>query len=342
MKTIQLIETGKPLREQQTETPRPGEHDVLVRVKAAGICHSDAHYRSGLSPAGPLPLTPGHEIAGVVEQAGAKVKNLKAGDRVCIHYLITCGTCEHCRKGHEQFCHRGSMLGKHRHGGYAEFVLVPARNAFVLPGEISYEHGAVLMCSSSTCLHALRKARIQPGEVVAVFGVGGLGMSAIQIARALEASVIYAVDIDRERLALAERFGAVPIHAGSKDPVSAIHAMTFGRGVNVALELVGLPQTAQQAVQSVGVLGRAVMVGLSGEGFNVQPYTELIGKEAEVIGSSDHLRTEIPELLHLAMTGKIQLDDIVTGTIPLAAEHINHALDELDRFGRGIRTVIRP
>lgn len=340
MKTVQLVSPGSPLALQEREVRPPGEHDVVVCIKACGICHSDAHYRSGLSPAGPLPLTLGHEIAGVVEETGGRVKGLHRGDRVCLHYLLNCGTCKYCRKGLEQFCDSGAMIGKHRDGGYAEYITVPAGNAVPLPASIPFEHGAVLMCSSSTCLHALKKARLQPGEVVAVFGAGGLGLSAIQIARALEASVVYAVDISAERLALAEQLGAVPLRADGADPVAAIREMTFGRGVDVALELVGLPQTALQAVQSIGILGRAVMVGVTGESFDIRPYTELIGKEGEVIGSSDHLLAELPELLQLVLRNRLALDTIVTSKIPLVPERINHALDELDRFGGGVRTVI--
>jgi len=342
MKTVRLITTGSHLREQEAQVPHPDEFDVLVRVKAAGICHSDAHYRSGLSPAGPLPLTLGHEIAGVVEETGGRVKTLKTGDRVCLHYLVTCGTCDYCRKGFEQFCVRGSMLGKHRHGGYAEYVVVPQRNAVPLPPDIQFEHGAILMCSSSTCLHALRKARLQPGEVVAVFGVGGLGMSAIQIARALEASIVYAVDINRERLSRAEQLGAIPILADKQDPVAVLRKLTFNRGVDVSLDLVGLPQTASQAVQSLTVFGRAVMVGLSGESVDIQPYTELVCKEAEIIGSSDHLLSELPELLDLVLKKKLNLGSIVTGTVPLREQAINKVLDDLEQFGAGIRTVITP
>ncbi|HLA68432.1 MAG TPA: zinc-binding dehydrogenase [Bacteroidota bacterium] len=342
MKSVRLVTTGTPLQQQDTEIPDPGEFEVLVRVKAAGICHSDTHYRSGLSSAGPLPLTLGHEVAGTVQKIGSRVKNVKIGDRVCLHYLVTCGTCEYCRKGFEQFCVRGSMLGKHRHGGYAEHIVVPQRNAVPLPAEIPFEHGAILMCSSSTCLHALKKARLQPGEVVAVFGAGGLGMSAIQIARALEASVVYAIDINKDRLSLAEKLGAVPILADRQDPVAALRAMTYNRGVDVAMELVGLPQTARQAVQSLAILGRAVMVGLGREPFDVQPYTELIGREAEIIGSSDHLLSELPELFDLVRRKKLNLESIVTDTVPLHEEPINRALDELERFGRGVRTVIVP
>ena len=326
------------------ELPIPSvvESDVLVRVKAAGVCHSDAHYRAGVSPAGPLPITLGHEVAGVVEKVGSHVSSLRVGDRVCVHYLATCGECKYCRQGNEQFCSSGQMIGKHRDGGYAEYLRMPERSVVPLPDEISFEHGAVLMCSSSTSLHALRKARMAEGETVAIFGAGGLGMSAIQLARAFGASRIYAVDINRKKLELAEKFGAIRVNAAKTDPVSEIRQLTQGKGVDVALELVGLPQTARQAVVSLGTMGRAVMVGLTDRSFEIFPYTEILGKEAEVIGSSDHLLSELPSLLELVRQKKLDLSEIVTDTVPLEDSSINKVLDELERFAGNVRTVIIP
>src|SRR5262249_19630767 len=156
--------------------------EVRVAVRAAGICHSDAHYRAGVSPMGALPITLGHEIAGVIDKLGPGVTALAAGDRVCLHYFVSCGTCSECRAGNEQFCERYAMLGHHRDGGFAEFVTVPARNAVRLPDGIPFDQGAIMMCSSVTSLHALRKARLRLGETVAIFGSGGLGASAIQLA----------------------------------------------------------------------------------------------------------------------------------------------------------------
>lgn len=147
-------------------TPSPGPNDLLVRVRAAGICHSDAHYRAGISSVEPLPMTLGHEVAGVVEQIGGEVKTVKPGDRVCLHYLATCGDCHWCRVGNEQFCRGAQMIGKHRAGGFAEFIVMPARSVFALPDEIPFPQGAILMCSSATSLHALRQTRMQPGESV--------------------------------------------------------------------------------------------------------------------------------------------------------------------------------
>src|SRR4051812_24112452 len=213
MKAIQLVRPGTPVEMRTVPTPVIGAGDVLVRVRAAGICHSDAHYRAGRSPVRPLPLTLGHEVAGTIESVGSDVKNISVGDRVCLHYLTSCRHCFHCDRGEEQFCPTGSMIGHYRDGGWAETIVVPARNAVPLPEEIPFEHGAVLMCSASTSLHALRRARLSGGESVAVFGVGGLGMAAIQLARALGAIDVYAVDIDRSKLDVATSLGAIVVDA---------------------------------------------------------------------------------------------------------------------------------
>ncbi len=342
MKAVRLARIGQPLVEQEVPQPAPGPGEVLVQIKAAGICHSDAHYRAGTSPAGPLPLTLGHEVAGVVAEAGPGVSALRVGDRVCLHYLVTCGDCYYCSAGREQFCPSGAMLGKHRDGGYAEYVTVPARNAIPLPAEIPFEQGAIMMCSSATSLHALRKARLQPGETVAVFGAGGLGMSAVQLARACGAQDVYAVDINPGRLALAGRHGAIPMDARSGDPVGEIRRLTAGRGVDVALELIGLPQTMRQAVQSLAVLGRAVLVGISARPFEIDSYRELLAREAEVIGSDDHLLHELPGLVELVRRGRLDLGEVITRTVPLEAGAINEVLDGLERFGEGVRTAIIP
>ena len=164
MKAVRLVEIGQQLQLQEVAVPQLGDGDVLVRVKAAGICHSDAHYQAGTSPVGYLPLTLGHEVSGTVEQVGSQASAVEIGDRVCVHYMATCGACAYCRAGQEQFCITGQMIGKHRDGGYAEYIAVPARSVVPLPDEIPFEHGAIAMCSSATCFHALRKASSSPGS----------------------------------------------------------------------------------------------------------------------------------------------------------------------------------
>jgi len=342
MKAVRLVKTGEPLELHEVPIPSPGTNDVLVRIKAAGICHSDAHYRAGISSVEPLPMTLGHEVAGVVEQVGDGVGKIIPGDRVCLHYLATCGECDWCRAGNEQFCVTAQMIGKHRDGGYAEFILMPARSVFQLPDEIPFAQGAIMMCSSATSLHALRKARLQPGESVAVLGVGGLGISAIQLAKALGAGDVFAVDINPRKLELAVRLGAVPVHAAEVNPVTAIQELTHGVGVDVALELIGLPLTMQQAVRSLAIKGRAALVGITGKSFPLAPYQEVINKEAEIIGVSDHLATEMPELLDYARRGLLDLSNAVTRTVPLEADLINDTLNGLEKFGDEVRAVVSP
>ncbi len=289
MRAVQLIQIGTLLENKDVPVPEIGVQDVLIRVAAAGICHSDAHYRAGISKIDNLPLTLGHEVAGRVERVGRDVTNIGAGDRVCLHYLVHCGTCEFCLRGLEQFCRTGQMIGKHRDGGYAEFIKVPAANAFALPDKISFEVGAIMMCSSATAFHALNKARLKPGESVAIFGFGGLGFSALQLARALGCGEIYVVEINPTKLASINNFGVVAIDAKAGDPVEQIREATRGKGVDVSLELIGSAKTMRQAVQCLAPLGRAALVGLTAESMSVSPYTELINKEAEIIGVSDHL-----------------------------------------------------
>lgn len=342
MKAVRFVGVGKPLEMQDIPVPEIDDCEILVKIRAAGICHSDAHYRSGISPVGFTPITLGHEVAGVVEKAGPHVSNVKPGDRVCIHYLITCGDCYYCSTGNEQFCSRGKMIGHHLDGGYAEYIAVPSRNAVILPEEISFEQGATLMCASATSFHALMKGRIRPGDKVAVFGVGGLGQSAIQLARAFGATSVFAADINEERLKLASRYGAIPVNCKTNDPVKEIKRHTGNRGVDVALELVGLSQTQKQALQSAGPMGRVVIVGLSNHTLEVNTYTELLGNEVELIGSNDHLLQELPRLIEFAAKKMLNTSEIVTRTIPLDAESINKTLDALEKFEDGVRTVITP
>jgi 2-desacetyl-2-hydroxyethyl bacteriochlorophyllide A dehydrogenase len=342
MKAVRLVEIGQPLELHDIPIPDVGPQDVLVKVKAAGICHSDAHYRAGVSPVRPLPMTLGHEVAGIVEEIGETVAGTQPGDRVCLHYMVTCGHCEYCHMGSEQFCTSGSMIGKYRPGGYAEYISLPVRNVFKLPEEIPFEQAAIMMCSSSTSFHALRKARIKAGETVAVFGVGGLGKSAVQLAYAMGALQVFGVDLNPDKLALAEEYGAIPINASQVDAVKEIKRLTNGRGVNVALELIGLPVTMRQAIECVGVFGRIALVGLSDKTVEVNPYVELLGKEAEIIGVADHLASEIPTLIKFVRSGKLDLSRVISHTIPLEADVINEALDQLDAYRHTGRVVITP
>ena len=336
------MQVGKPLEETGIALPEIGSSDVLVRVKACGICHSDAHYRGGISAIDRLPLTLGHEVAGRVEAVGHEVAHLSPNDRVYLHYLVSCGSCAFCIRGDEQFCVEGQMIGKHRDGGYAEFIKVPARNAFLLPDEIPFEHGAIMMCSSATALHALNKARVQSGDSVAIFGFGGLGYSAFQLARAFDCGEIYGVEINPAKLASIAALGGVAIDATAGDPVEQVREATGGKGVDVSIELVGSAITMEQAVRCLGIFGRAALVGLTADSMSILPYAEIINKEAEIIGVSDHLAAELPELMQLACSGKLSFSPNALRFVDLDASQVNAALDAVENSTDHIRTVIVP
>jgi propanol-preferring alcohol dehydrogenase len=233
------------------------------------------------------------------------------------------------------------MIGKDVDGGYAEYIVVPEQNAVPLPEEIPFSHGAVLMCSFATALHALRKARLAEGESVAVCGTGGLGMAAIGLARALGASTVFGIDVNDAKLRAAEKLGAIVIDASRENPIETVLDRTAGNGVDVALELVGKPATAQLAVRILAVQGRAAMVGLANTSTDINMYSDLIGREREIIGVSDHLPEEIEELIGLVKNGQLDIAAAVSRSVPLEEDAINAVFDELDAYsGHSIRTVI--
>lgn len=340
MRALQITAAGRPLEPVDLPDPAPEAGEIVVRVEAAGICRSDIHYRAGTRPVPALPLVPGHEVAGTVISAAPDVTTPAVGDPVALHYLVTCGACPQCRRGAEQFCAVGEMLGLDRDGGYAEAIRIPARNAHRIPDTVSTRAAAVMMCSTATALHALRRGRLGPGDSVALLGAGGLGMSAIQLAEVLGADRIYAIDIDAGRLATAADLGAIPVDGGG-DITSAVSRLEPG-GVDVAVELVGSAELMRIAIALLAPGGRAVAVGITDHEFGLDPYRDLIRREIDVLGAADHLSSEVDEILQRAARGEIDVDRLVTAEIPLDAAAVNRAMDALEGFGPGIRTVITP
>lgn len=294
MRAVRLVQYGSPLETQQVAAPA-GE--AVIRIRAAGICHSDGHYRAGRGTT-TLPVTLGHEIAGVTEN----------GDRVALHYLLP----------------NGAMLGKEADGGYAESIAVPAANLVRIPDEVSFEEAAIMMCSTATAYHALRLANLQPGEPVAILGFGGLGFSALQLAKALGAGEIFVADRFPEKLALAKRFGAIP----------ELHA------ADVALEFSGSEALALKALRMLKPGGRLMIVAINLRSMHFDPYADVLAKERRIIGVSDHTPQELVELMELARTGAIDLSHAITRRVPFDAAAINEVLDDLDRGTAHIRTVI--
>jgi propanol-preferring alcohol dehydrogenase len=338
MKALRLSSFGQPLRVDQVPSPTPGPDDVVVEVRAVGVCHSDAHYRGGRGTVPRLPVTLGHEIAGVVVERGERVTAPVVGARVAVHYLAACGTCAGCGHG-EQFCLLGEMIGKDRDGGQAERVLLPARNAVPVPQGVSDEQAAIMMCSTATALHALRKGRLEQGETVLVLGFGGLGVSIARLGTLLGARRILAVDRVAAKLKAARAAGAIPIDA-SGDVTEQILAATDGAGADVAIDLAGHPPLATAALRALAPGGRLVLVALNPKALDFNPYRDVLVKEREIIGCSDHTRDEIVELLNWAAAGRLDLADAITRRIPLEAGAVNAALDELEQGSDHFRTVI--
>jgi len=341
MRAVRLHAAGQPVCDETVPDARPAEGEVLVRVEAAGICHTDAHYRKDPGRAR-LPVTPGHEIAGVVVEKAPGVESPVAGDRVAVHYLVGCGDCRYCRAGAERFCARVEMIGKERDGGWAETIAVPAQNAVAVPDAVSFAEAAIMMCSSATALHALRLAHVRPGESVLISGFGGLGVSAVQLAGVLGAGGVIVADIVPGKLAAARDFGAHPLDASDPGFADALAAATGGRGVDVAVDFAGTPASRAAALRALAPEGRLVIVALDARPFPLDPYRDVLAGERRIIGCSDHTRGDLDELMGLAAAGSIDLSRAITRTVPLEARAINVVLDDLAEGTSHLRTVVLP
>jgi propanol-preferring alcohol dehydrogenase len=303
MHAVRLTHLTSPLIDDDVPEPSVGDGEVLVDIRAAGICHSDAHYRAGGGSVN-LPLTLGHEIAGVVRGTG---------QRVALHYL------------HDD----GRMLGKEVDGGYAESIVVPASNAVPIPDGVSFETAAVMMCSTSTAYHALRLSALRPSESVAILGFGGLGASAVQLAKVMGASRVFAVDRVAEKQELAASFGAIP---ASVDDL---------RDIDVVLDFAGHPATTLQALRALARGGRIMIVAINLRELAIDPYRDVLARERHIIGVSDHTREELVELLQLAQRGLIDISRVITRRVSPEAAAIKEVLDDLDRGTKHLRTVVR-
>lgn len=340
MRAVRLLSPGEPLRDVDIVDPEPAPGEILVEIRAAGICHSDLHYRKEPGRAR-VPLTPGHEIAGVVVEKAPGVESPVAGERVALHYLVGCG-CADCRAGRERFCPRAEMIGKERDGGFAEMIAVPAENAIPVPDAVSLDEAAVMMCSSATALHALRLAEIRPGESVLVSGFGGLGASAVQLAGVLGAGAVVVADVVPGKLSAARDFGAHPLDASEPGFAEALAAATGGRGPDVALDFAGTPASRSAALRALAPGGRLVIVALDARPFPFDPYRDVLARERRIIGCSDHLRSDLVELMGLAAAGGIDPSRAITRRVPLEAAAIDEVLDDLERGTSHLRSVILP
>jgi propanol-preferring alcohol dehydrogenase len=336
MKAAILREFKGPLTIEEVAQPRPEAHEVLIQVEACGVCHSDLHVADGdwpqLVPITKRPLILGHEIAGRVVAKGASVDQLEVGDRVGVPWVHwTCGECEFCREGNENLCVKQKITGVTVDGGYAEFVKAPASHALKIPAGLSWVDAAPLFCAGVTVYRALKYAEIQPGQRLAVFGIGGLGHLAVQIGLGLGA-IVTAVDVSEEKLAHAKSLGAsVMLNATTTNVVKELRR---AGGVHVALVTSAAKAAYDTAFPCVRPTGKLLVVGLPSESICFPPIV-MAALEVRIQASSVGTREDIRELLAMAAAGKVRCQ---TTTRPLS--EANQALDLLRRGQVSGRVVL--
>ncbi len=331
---------SKLLTIEDVPRPDPAPGELLVRIAACGVCHTDLHYLDhGVKTFKAPPLILGHEPSGHVAAVGAGVKKFREGDRVLVPPVTTCGVCSYCRLGRENICATMLMFGNNLDGAFAEHMVAPAKDCVALPEGLPLEECSIISDAVSTPFHAVRnRAQVRAGESVVVYGCGGVGMNAVQVAAAMGASVV-AVDISDEKLEIARRLGAAAtVNARAvESPEKAVREITGG-GADVAFEAIGNPATIRAAFQSLRRGGRFCLIGYSAEEVAFQ-VAKLMYFEMTVVGSLGCRPVDYPPLLELVRLGKIQVLPLVTGRFPL--EGVNEALDLL-RAGKGLRSIVIP
>jgi len=302
-----------------SEVPKPslGSDEVLVKVKACGICGTDVHFYKGEWKV-KMPLIPGHEFSGIIEDVGENVKNIKPGDHIVAEPNITCGKCYYCRMSERNFfCTELKALGVDINGAYAEYVKVPSRNVYKIPEELSFEEAAMIE-PLACCIRGLDNVGIKVGERVAIVGTGPIGLLMIQLVKMWGASKVYAIDLLDERLRIAEKVGAdIVINPLVGDPREIIMRDTNEIGVDVSIEAVGSVRAIETAFNLVRRGGRLLIFGVAPQNavWNVKPF-ELYDKELKIVASYRSPFT-FERAVELASTGRLDFKSIISHIIPL-------------------------
>ncbi|WP_298878390.1 alcohol dehydrogenase AdhP [uncultured Bradyrhizobium sp.] len=324
MKAAVVKQFGKPLVIEDVPVPQPGPGEVLVKVKACGVCHTDLHASSGDWPVKPVPpFIPGHEAAGIVAALGPGVKNLKVGDAVGVAWLHdACMSCEYCETGWETLCEHQHNTGYSVNGGFAEYVIASVAFAARLPATVDFAAVAPILCAGVTTYKGLKETDARPGEWVAISGVGGLGHVAIQYAKAMGFKVA-AIDIAADKLALARETGAdLAVNALAGDAVDKVLAATGGGAHGVLVTAVSTAAFAQ-ALKMVRRKGTVSLVGLPPGEFPT-PIFDVVLKRITVRGSIVGTRRDLDEAIAFAADGKVKAE--VT-KVPLS--QINEVFDRM-------------
>jgi succinate semialdehyde reductase (NADPH) len=330
MRAAVVREISGPFVVEELRDPVPGPGEILVRVAACGVCHSDLHVLEG-NVKFPLPCVLGHEVSGTVVGLGDGVSGVREGDRVVAAFIMPCGQCRNCVGGREELCEPffaqnrlggtlydgrtrlfeldGTPIAMYSMGGLSELAVMPELAVAIVPDELALTDSAIFGCALLTAFGSLRHvADLQEGETVAVIGAGGVGLNVVQLARALGAGRVLAVDVDSEKLEAAKRIGATDtVDAGATDPVEAVRELTDQRGADVVLEAIGLPLTFRQATEMASDGGRCVMIGIAAAGrLGEVEIARLVRRKLQVLGSyGGRPRSDLGELTALAVRGEI-------------------------------------
>lgn len=315
-----LLSEYRHLELTEVPDPTPGPSEVLVRVAACGICGSDVHGYDGSSGRRIPPIVMGHEAAGTVAGVGAGVDGVSRGDRVTFDSTVYCGECSHCRAGNVNLCDQRQVLGVscgdyRRSGAFAELVVVPSRIVYKLPSNLSFAEAAMLE-AVSVALHAVSLVRVEPGYRALVLGAGTIGLLVQQALRVAGCSQVFVADVDRTRLKLSEQLGATATLSSGAGVVEEVMRLTGGRGVEVAVEAVGITETVTAAIDSVTKAGNVVLVGNISPQVTI-PLQKVVTRQLRLQGSCASAG-EYPRAIELMSSGQIQVKPLISAVAPLA------------------------
>lgn len=327
---VRTADAPELVQVDEVDVPVPGAGEVLVEVRACGICASDLHVVQGVTPhGGDLPQILGHEPAGVVAAVGDGVDDWMPGDRVAFVMARPCGRCPYCASGRENLCVRLTVPGIDGDGAMAQYAVADQRFLAPLPAVVPFEQAAILTDAVATPYHALKRAGVSEGVTVAVFGLGGLGMHAVQLARLAGAELVIGVDLDEVNLERALEWGAdAVVDAADGKPARRVRELSEG-GVDRAFEFVGANATVDQALKSVRPGGRAVIVGLTPEPMQLMPEALFVAGELELVGSFGSTPADLGELVDLVEAGRLDLTRSITHRLTL--DEVPEALGRLER-----------
>jgi alcohol dehydrogenase, propanol-preferring len=338
MKAVRYHGPGQPFQLEEVDRREPAPNEVLVRVTASGMCHTELHFKSGLLNLGVAPVTMGHEVVGQIEAVGEGISPERVYERVIVYYYLGCLECAYCRRGDEHLCpNLRAEYGFISDGGYAEYVTVPARNAVPLPASLSDVEAAPIGCGVSTAVHAAKLAEPRVGEWAVIYGVGGVGFGLVQLAHAIGARTI-SVGRSAAKLDKALQLGAeFTVNATEGSVAQRILQITEGAGADIVFECVGTEETMKEASAALGRRGRLVFIGYSPASFNVHPI-QLVVFEQKVVGSVGSTLNDLYEAVKLVERGVVRT--VVDRMLPL--EQFEDGLEALEKGELIGRAVLVP